>query len=227
MTTQERVAKQGTQTTRTTDALLGGLIAAVLAATIGYLGLIVLELGFASGNGLSELPPPTRWWLRLLLLVAATAVGVVVARRELAASEQAPRVPLRIAVLVLLVAGLVLPTAAYGQSRERVYLDATHADDANWALDVGHDACDWLADRRWGEPNENSELRLPAGIKSQGGIDSTRVWFSYYVRYLDQQNPGPLTESERAQLSLTVSAWYELCPFQQWVHRPVGGDPDD
>jgi hypothetical protein len=81
-------------------------------------------------------------------------------------------------------------------------------------LGVGHDACDWLADRRWGEPDESSELRLPAGITSQGGIDSTRVWFSYYVRYLDQQKPGALTDSERAQLPLTVSAWYELCPFQ-------------
>jgi hypothetical protein len=56
----------------------------------------------------------------------AAVVGLVVGRRELAGHRGAPRVPLRIGVLALLVVGLVLPTAAYGQSREGACLPGRH-----------------------------------------------------------------------------------------------------
>jgi hypothetical protein len=53
------------------------------------------------------------------------------------------------------------------------------------------------------------------------------VWFSHYYRHVQQQQPGPLTDAELTRLALTRTAWFHLCPFHQWVHRPVGGDPDD
>jgi hypothetical protein len=49
----------------------------------------------------------------------------------------------------------------------------------------------------------------------------------YYLEHLDAQHPGPLTQDERQQASVTALAWFELCPFQQWVHRPVGGSQGD
>lgn len=53
--------------------------------------------------------------------------------------------------------------------------------------------------------------------------NSTDRLIVYYIEHLDAQHPGPLTPNERQQASVTATAWYELCPFQHWVHRPVGG----
>jgi hypothetical protein len=57
--------------------------------------------------------------------------------------------------------------------------------------------------------------------------NSTRALTVRYIDHLDARHPGPLTQDERQQASVTASAWFELCPFQQWVHRPInagGGD---
>jgi len=53
--------------------------------------------------------------------------------------------------------------------------------------------------------------------------NSTKELTVRYIDHLDAQHPGPLTQNERQQASVIGSAWFELCPFQQWVHRPVGG----
>jgi hypothetical protein len=53
-------------------------------------------------------------------------------------------------------------------------------------------------------------------------ISSTLRLFQFYSRYLDRQSPGPLTQSDQIRLKVAFVAWYKMCPFQQWVHRPVG-----
>jgi hypothetical protein len=111
---------------------------------------------------------------------------------------------------------------------------------------MGTKACDWLAPQRWGQPPADRRLRgsgnpyrlneplstlvyqpRRARLPSPGGwhwAGSTKYWLFHYTDYLDARHPGPLTQDERQQASVTGSAWFELCPFQQWVHRPVGGN---
>jgi hypothetical protein len=68
-------------------------------------------------------------------------------------------------------------------------------------------------------------LYLPDHVRWHWANSTVRL-LSYYIDHLDAQHPGPLTQNERQQARVTGSAWFELCPFQQWVHRPVGGSAD-
>ena len=47
------------------------------------------------------------------------------------------------------------------------------------------------------------------------------------VEYVDARQPGPRTAGESLRIWVALPAWYELCPFQPAVHRPVGGSSDD
>jgi hypothetical protein len=146
-------------------------------------------------------------------------------------------------VAVLVVSGSMY---AYGVSREHNYLKHLPAGMSREAgLAYGHQACDWLAAQRWGQPpagrgpRDSGRTYLLAGrlstlayqplrarLPSPGGwhwAASTRYWLFHYIDHLDAQHPGPLTQNERQQASVTGSAWFELCPFQQWVHRPING----
>ena len=109
----------------------------------------------------------------------------------------------------------------------------------------GHQACDWLAAERWGRPPgsaslSNSLITVRPGARpgterplvyypydvQWPWANSTRMLGVYYIEHLDAQHPGPLTQNERQQISVIGSAWFELCPFQQWVHRTIGGGGD-
>jgi hypothetical protein len=155
-------------------------------------------------------------------------------------------------VAVLVVSGSM---QAYGVSREHNYLKYLPPGVSREAgLAYGHQACDWLTARPWGRPPGPDGINVPPGWGRIGDVRGRRRrevqsktlvyepyrtsgkwhWSNstvrlkvYYLEHLDAQHPGPLTHNEREQASVIGSAWFELCPFQQWVHRPVVGSSGD
>ncbi len=113
-------------------------------------------------------------------------------------------------------------------------------EDTGAALAAGHDACDWLAKLHWGPPPGDgrprgavataalrSQYRAPRSMTSGWhGANSTGRLIVEYVKQIDARAPGPLTADEMFRVKYTTLAFYALCPFQQWVHRPVGGSGD-
>jgi hypothetical protein len=225
-------------------------IVAVAAAVLAYLamwGLWVFVCLLGAAGGWTFLWSPTSWTLRAVYVAVAILVGLLTFRHGAREWELSPR-------LAAVPAGLALAAAlavtgsmhAYGVSREHHYLKYLPAGMSREAgLAYGHQACDWLAAQRWGQPSAG---RIPPGgggtyilagplktlvyqpvrarLPSPGGwhwANSTRYWLFHYIDHLDAQHPGPLTQNERQQASVTGSAWFELCPFQQWVHRPING----
>jgi len=223
------------------------LLVAVAAAVFTYLAtwalLFVVCLLDAGGNS-GSLPSPNSWTLRAVYVAVAILIGLrtLRARRRLFLSSRQAAVPAGLAlVAVLVVSGSMY---AYGVSREHTYLKYLPAGMSQEAgLAYGHQACDWLTGQRWGKPSgpyqayrglSNVEFgktliyvpRRARAWSSPGWwhwAGSTQVLAVRYIDHLDAQHPGPLTQSEREQASVIGSAWFELCPFQQWVHRPVGG----
>jgi hypothetical protein len=186
-----------------------------------------------------------------VFLAVAILVGLLtflVCRKRQLSSRQAT-VPAGLALAaVLVVSG---STYAVGVSHEHNYLKHLPPGMSREAgLAYGHQACDWLAARPWGRPPGPEFIHVPPGWGGIGDVRGRRRrqdqsktlvyqpyrtsghwhWSKstvrlkvYYLEHLDAQHPGPLTQNERQQASVIGSAWFELCPFQQWVHRPVGG----
>jgi hypothetical protein len=222
-------------------------IVAVAAAVFTYLAtwalLVVVCLLDAGGNS-SSLPPPNSWTLRSVYLAVAILAGLLTfrARRWRRVSVRQAAVPGGLALAaVLVVSGSMY---AYGVSREHTYLKYLPAGMSQEAgLAYGHQACDWLTGQRWGKPSgpyqayrglPNVEFgKTLIYVPRRARAWSSPGWWHWagstqelavgYIDHLDAQHPGPLTQSEREQASVIGSAWFELCPFQQWVHRPVGG----
>lgn len=210
---------------------------AVAAAVLTYLAtwalLFYVCLQDAAGDS-SSLPSPNSWTLRAAYLAVAILVGLLTFRhggREWELSSRQAAVPAGLALAaVLVVSGSMY---AYGVSREHNYLKYLPPGMSREAgLVSGHRACDWLAAQRWGRPPGPDHLQGPLGRTfvyrphhvQWHWANSTDRLVVYYLEHLDAQHPGPLTEDELQQASVTGSAWFELCPFQQWVHRPVGGN---
>jgi hypothetical protein len=134
---------------------------------------------------------------------------------------------------VALVGGIGLSAHAYTQHHEKEYL-ARLAGVASQRVLVrdGHQACDWLAKRRWGGPpaRQADLLRHDSPYYSAPfdpivpGRDSnsTARLYGYYVTYLDRRRPGPLTAREVAEARIAMLAWFDLCPFEQEVDRAGG-----
>lgn len=217
-----------------------GVVAAA-AAVLTYLatwGLLVVVCLFRATNG-SNIVPPNSWSWRAVYVAAAILVGFLTFRAcrewELALPGQVT-VPAGLALAaVLVVSGSMY---ADGVSNEHSYLKHLPPGMSREAgLAYGHQACDWLAARPWGRPPEpdRTQAILPARRLDHlihyfrratwhwHWAGSTQWLMVYYIDHLDAQHPGPLTQNERQQVSVLGSAWFELCPFQQWVHRPVGG----
>jgi hypothetical protein len=216
---------------------------AVTAAVLTYLAtwaLVVVGYLFGAAKGSSILPSPSSWSLRAVYVAVAILGGLLTFRacRERELSRRQAAVPAGLALAaVLVVSG---STYAVGAVHEHSYLEhlppgVSRAD----GLVYGHQACDWLADQPFGRPPGPDHL--PNLREAQGETlvygwawrarwhwaNSTERLAVYYIEHLDAQDPGPLTETERRQASVIGSAWFELCPFQQWVHRPVGGSGGD
>jgi hypothetical protein len=213
---------------------------AVAAAVLTYLAtwaLLFFVCLLGAAGGWTFLPSPNSWTLRAVYLAVAILVGLLTFRAcrewELSLPGQVS-VPAGLAlVAVLVVSGSM---HVYGVSREHNYLKYLPPGMSREAgLTYGHQACDWLAARPWGRPpgpdhlpdrryeQSRTLVYRPHHVQWHGAISTDRLMV-YYIEHLDAQHPGPLTEDERQQASVTGSAWFELCPFQQWVHRPVGGN---
>jgi hypothetical protein len=170
-------------------------------------------------------------------LAVAILVGLLTFRhggREWELSSRQAAVPAGLALAaVLVVSGSMY---AVGVSHKHTYLKYLPPGMSREAgLVYGHQACDWLAAQRWGRPPGPDHLRRSREAQSVSLVyqpshapwrqtNSTYRLMVYYIEDLDGQHPGPLTEDKRQQASVTAVAWFELCPFQQWVHRPIGGD---
>jgi hypothetical protein len=235
--------EQGSRVERGTYLLLAGLPWAVGTALLCWPAVIVLEL-FAAGDPDHEspLPPPSSWWVRGAVVLLALAVGVWrarVAQPWPPTTSKRKKLGRQGLITVLMVAVVLSAFATYGEHRERQFLIAagpTYGDRAT-TLEVGQAACDWLSARRWGPPADRENLLGPGPTDWPPGARSTRSTMKLYDLYrleVDAEAPGPLSAEEQGRLSLTMAAWYELCPFQQFVHRPVGGggggstdDPSD
>jgi hypothetical protein len=221
-------------------------IVAVAAAVLAYQaawGLLVVVCLFNAAGGLNDgkeplaLPPPNSWTLRAVYLAVAILVGLLTFRacRQWEAAWTTPlslrqtTVPAGLALAaVLVVSG---STYAVGVSHEHSYLEHLPPGMSREAgLAYGHQACDWLAAERWGRPPGADYIGVapvfrPHNVRWHRSNSTDRLMV-YYLEHLDAQDPGPLTQNERQQASVTAVAWFELCPFQQWVHRPVSGGND-
>jgi hypothetical protein len=166
-------------------------------------------------------------------LAVAILVGLLTFRvcreRELSLRQAAVPAGLALAA-VLVVSGSMY---ADGVSNEHSYLKHLPPGMSREAgLAYGHQACDWLTAQRWGRPpdtHSRADLTLvyhPRHVQWHRANSTDRLMV-FYIDHLDAQHSGPLTQRERQQASVTATAWYELFPFQQWVHRPVRGAGND
>jgi hypothetical protein len=226
---------------RRSETVAVGLASTFLAGFAAYGLLIIIELFLAKFGTPKFLPPPGDWRMLLAVLVAAVVAGVLITLRWRKKTEHVYSVRGVSAFAAIATAVAVVATLVTHFTLEQSYLDTVPAGIASKSvlLDAGHEACNWIDGRRWGKPPDlprgnrepPEESAAEAAIYGPGYptmvvIKSTRRLFVFYGRYLDRQNPGPLTQLDRLRLDVAFVAWYKMCPFQQWVHRPVGGSGD-
>jgi hypothetical protein len=221
-------------------ALVGSVVVGVCVAVVtfvaGWAALIMVEVVAGSGDGLSFLPPPVAIRLPISggLAVVAIAGGLVVSRQRARAQRRSWGVPVLSGLLVVtLLGGIGLSAHAYTAHHEKRYLARLHAvADRQVLLRDGHQACDWLTDRRWGTPPARQSDVLRHGspyysapfdpVDPGRSSKSTARLYGYYVGYVDRQRPGPLAADEVLKARIAMVAWFDLCPFEQQVHRAGG-----
>jgi hypothetical protein len=207
-------------------ALVAFAVWVVLSTFVGWGLALAVELVFASLERPSPLPPPSSWWVRGAVIVFAVAVSAAIARHSVGEQQVWKVCGVAAAVLVVALVG----GYARHVSDENSYLkalpeQARAVDDATLLAD-GHAACDWISHRHWGEPSGQGTENTPfqpfyaRGHISWYGSNSTERLYVSYVRGLEAQ-PGPMKLKDRLTSQVSVVAWLRLCPFQQWVHRPV------
>jgi hypothetical protein len=130
--------------------------------------------------------------------------------------------------------GVLISVHAYESGNERLYVlevSKFSGEPTETALADGYAACDWLRVKPWSRPpgpehlgrHRERRMLVPLPAPTANVIKSTIRLYSHYLIYLDRPAPGPLTPREQMSGRVALIAWYKLCPFQQWVHRPVGG----
>jgi hypothetical protein len=221
------------------NASLTALGVACGVLLIAYLILIPVELILATDgmHSPSILPPPTARSVVVISALVAITIGFLVGRDHYRGHERFHTFSLVPLVLLVIIASLIVGTSKARESNYLSYARTAFPNVSDQTLKAdGHQACDWLRGRHWGRPPElprgNREppeegaaerAILGPGYPTMVIITSTGTLYIYYSRYLDRQNPGPLTQADRLRLQVTYVAWYKLCHFQQWVHRPVQG----
>jgi hypothetical protein len=153
-------------------ALVGSVVVGVCVAVVtfvaGWAALIMVEVVAGSGDGLSFLPPPVAIRLPISggLAVVAIAGGLVVSRQRARAQRRSWGVPVLSGLLVVaLLGGIGLSAHAYTAHHEKRYLARLHGIASRQVLlRDGHQACDWLTDRRWGTPPARQSRRPPTRL---------------------------------------------------------------
>jgi hypothetical protein len=204
-----------------------GLASTILAGFVAYGLLVVVEL-FAGEHSADRnpLPPPGDWHMRLAVLVVAVVFGAIVTffwRRDagVGSSSFVRGLSAFTAVAVVVAA---LSTVASNVALERSYLHSVPAGTASDSalLEAGQRACDWLRAKHWGRPSLHSSYMkgvTTIGTPTTNVISSTGRLASEFHYHLLTQPPSAMT---RLEGKVSLLAWYRMCPFQQWVHRPVG-----
>jgi hypothetical protein len=221
-----------------------GIASTILAGFVADGLLIILELVLADSTRPEAMPPPGDWRMRLGVLVVGVVFGVLISLRWRRNPHRIRSVRGLSAFTGIATAVAVVATLVTHFTLEQSYLETVPDGIASDSvlLDAGHEACNWLGARHWGQPPEIS-VRGPhrgpqfsplesdalqaiygPGYPTMVVISSTLRLFQFYSRYLDRQSPGPLTQADEIRLKVAFVAWYKMCPFQQWVHRPVGGN---
>jgi hypothetical protein len=222
------------------NAALTALGVACGVLLVAYVVLVPVELILASGGMQSPviIPSPTARPVVAFIVLTAIASGVLVARDHLRMQERFRLYSLATPVVVLALASSFMVVSRHN---EHQFLDAAapyFPNESQSALkNAGHDDCDWLRGRRWGRPPESlSERRLnrfyaahrqEARAPTSHTVAESTYWlFMYYTRYLHRKSGEKLTDAGRLRRDVAFVAWFKMCPFQQWVHRPVGGSSD-
>jgi hypothetical protein len=157
-------------------------------------------------------------------------------RRERKADFK-PWWPLAPVVAVVLIA-LLFVVVSEGQ--ERYYLSAASRDLPTASTAVlradGHQACDWLRGRHWGSPPEipmrrqnlfyraishgDYDFLVPSTSDAELNKSASRLLI-FYTRYLRRQSGGTLAPAGKLKRQVAWLAWYDLCPIQRKLHKPV------
>lgn len=216
---------------------LGNVAIGMSWGLVGYLlawGAGVLICIADAAGARSRLPPPASWQMRLLFLGVAVCIGVVagMASRHWGDAREGAWVAGRLAMVAVMIAAapaFLIGIVHEGQFVARLPPGA----DTGSSLRYAHQACNWLATQRWGRspgPEQLAKRRIqsvigaiwePPGGKDQLSNSAKRLEV-YYVEHVDSASAAPLTQDERAQVKFTSLAWMQLCPFQLWVHHPIG-----
>jgi hypothetical protein len=100
----------------------------------------------------------------------------------------------------------------------------------------GHQACDWLRGRHWGPPPaipmrrqnlfsraiSHGDYESPEPATSDGELNrSASRLLIFYTRYLRRQSGRPLAPAGKLKRQVAWLAWYDLCPTQRKLHKPV------
>ena len=205
---------------------------------VGYLlawGAGVLICIADAAGARARLPPPASWQMRLIFLGVAVCVGTVagVASRNWGDTREGAWVAGRFAMVAVVLGtapAFLLGIVHEGQFVARLPPGA----DKGTSLRYGHDACNWLAAQRWGRspgPEHLAKRRIKPVINAvwtpPEGEDqlsnSAKRLEVYYIEHVDSMTAEPLSKDDRARVKFTALAWMELCPFQLWVHHPIGG----
>lgn len=205
--------------TRRMNAVLGGTAVAVLLGLALYAVLFLAELLIATRMH-SPLPPPlTDHWPDWSIVAASTAVGFW--RFMVILRTRGRHGPLFGSVIAAFASVAIIAFSAAGSTiaHETSYLSAFPESNASTGqlLEWGHKACDWLKQQNWGKPNPpitRGHLYPKPYAPRNMVITSTATLEAHY---------GRTGWADR----VVLTAWYRLCPFQQWVHRPIGGGGND
>jgi hypothetical protein len=215
------------KSSRRTETAAVALASAILAGFAAYGLLVVVELFLAEDSTNPEsLPPPGDWRMLLAVLAVAVVFGVLITMRWRRSSVGSDSVRGRCAFTAMATAAAILATLVTHFALEQSYLHSVPAGTASNSalLEAGHKACDWLDARHWGRPSGPNRGYLEGvpyiGHPTLNIINSTGRLATYYHNYLATQPPSAMTHLED---KVSLLAWYKMCPFQQWVHRPISG----
>jgi hypothetical protein len=207
------------RTTPRADAVMFGIAAAVLFDLALWAMTVLGELFFA-GESASPVPPPGSAWLVGVRGFIAIVLGALITHRRI--RQDHPSKEGRVFGVIVLVGVFILggSTYAYAKVHESRYLNTLGiTTNTDGVLRAGHMACEWLAAQHWGG-------RQSMSVATGGRYRSTNAIYGDYVDELDAQ-PGPITADRNMQAVVAFAAWNALCPFQQWVHRPIVGNGGD
>jgi hypothetical protein len=223
------------------NAVLVGAAVALALCTVTFAGLFFIELVMATVFSHSPLPPPTNVGVEAIVVLVSVGVGGYAGRRWFrkdAYSVLWESIATIAGALVVLVGTGVL-AHGYTARHENSYLSEGypyyHEMTPATFMDNGRQACNWLEGRHWGAPPDlrgraygvlRGNSAAWSGAPTSNVISSTRRLLVFYSRFIDRENPGPVTRDDEHKRDVALWAWYKLCPFQQWVHRPLGNGGD-